>query len=88
MKRGQVYFDHYKDRNGVSRRIPVIIVSNNEYNSTSDFVTVVRVVRRVLGQEKRGPQVFIPGAAFTETNILSDGDAVCEAFTTVRKANL
>lgn len=88
MKRGQVYFDHYKDRNGVGKRIPVIIVSNNEYNSTSDFVTVVRLVRRVLGQEKRGTQVFIPGAAFTETNTLSDAYAVCEAITTVRKSNL
>lgn len=87
MNRGQVYFNHYHDSTGRERRIPVLIVSTNEYNDNADFVTVVRVIRN-KHETIKGPNVYIPAAAFTETSILSDCYALAETIGSVRKANM
>lgn len=87
MKRGQLFFNKYKDTKYQDRRIPVLIVSPDEYNDSSDFVTCVRTVKFVAGP-KRETHVFIPRTAFQGIAELCDCYALADTVGSVRKTNL
>lgn len=86
MKRGEVYWNLYRDAMGRDRKVPVLIVSNDFWNGTSMYVTGVRLVAY---DTKPCPQhVKIPAAAFTETEILADCYALCETVNSVKQTSL
>lgn len=86
MKRGQIYFDRYRDAQGRDRRIPFLIVSEDDYNARSQFVTGVRLSRY---DSSPCPQhVFIPRSAFAETDYLGDCYALVETINSIRQTNL
>ena len=86
IKRGQVYFNHYHDAMGNEKRLPVLVVSGDEYNGRSQFVTCVRLAKYNSGV---CPQhVFIPANAFSETQILSDCYALAETINSTRQTSM
>lgn len=91
MKRGEIYFNRYIDMDGRHRRIPSIVVSGDEYNASSDFVTCVRMVRTVNGIH-RPTHIPVPlrSIRFSENcpNALSDGVVIAEGVSSVRKENM
>ena len=90
MKRGEIYFNKYTDSMGKARKIPVVVVSNDEYNAQSDFATCVRMVKEVNGVQ-RPTHVPVPKDAMGISDPLvemSDGVALAETISSVRKANM
>lgn len=88
MKRGEVYFSHYKDVHGERRRIPVLIISADEYNGEGEFVTAVRLVRKHEGRYKP-THIQIPSSAFSDAEQLNGIYwAICESISSARKSLL
>lgn len=90
MKRGEIYFNKYTDSMGKPRKIPVVIMSEDEYNAQSDFATCVRMVREVNGVA-RPTHVPIPKDAMKITDAmvaLTNGTALAETIGSVRRTNL
>lgn len=90
MERGQIYFNKYVDSMGKPRKIPVVVMSNDEYNAQSDFMTCVRMVREVNGIS-RPTHVPVPKDAMKITDPevqLTNGVALAETIGSVRKTNL
>ena len=87
MKRGQVYFNHYHDATGREKRIPVLILSRDDYNHDSDFVTAVRLAK--YNNNPCAQHVFIPGSMLTDTTTnIGDCYALAEAVSSIRKSSL
>ena len=90
MKRGEIYFNNYTDSTGRARKIPVVVMSEDDYNGKSDFATCVRVVREVNGIA-RPTHVPVPKEAMKITDpevALTNGVALAETIGSVRKTNL
>ena len=90
MKRGDIFFNKYVDSMGKVRKIPVVVMSNDEYNAQSDFMTCVRMVREVNGIS-RPTHVPVPKDAMRVTDpdvALTNGVALAETIGSVRKTNL
>ena len=90
MKRGEIYFNKYTDSTGKLRKIPVVVMSKDDYNAQSDFATCVRMVREVNGAA-RPTHVPIPKEAMKITDdmvALTNGTALAETIGSVRKTNL
>ena len=91
MKRGEIYFNRYVDAAGRHRSIPSLVVSADDYNASSDFVTCVRMVRTVNGVH-RPTHIPVPAASirFSENcpGALEDGVAITEVISSIRKDNM
>ena len=91
MKRGEIYFNRYVDAAGRHRSIPSLVVSADDYNASSDFVTCVRMVRTVNGVH-RPTHIPVPAASirFSENcpGALEDGVAITEVLSSIRKDNM
>ena len=86
MKRGEVYWHIYRDKTGQERRIPFLIVSNDEYNNAGDFVNGVRLVH--FDNAPQPYHVPIPEDAFDVNTVIKNSVALCETMSSVRKGNL
>lgn len=87
MKRGQVYFNHYRDMTGKEKRFPILVVSRDDYNKDSEFVTGVRLAK--YNNAPCPQHVFLPGSAFTDTTVvMGDCYALAEMVSSVRKSSL
>ena len=85
MKRGQVYFNHYRDAMGRDKRVPVLILSRDDYNRQGEFVTALRLTR--YNNVPCAQHVYIPGSAFSETTqYMGDCYALAETVGSVKKA--
>lgn len=90
MKRGEIFFNKYVDSMGKPRKIPVVVMSEDDYNGKSDFATCVRMVREVNGIA-RPTHVPVPKDAMKITDpdvALTNGVALAETIGSVRKTNL
>jgi len=90
MKRGEIYYNKYVDSTGRPRKIPVVVVSEDGYNARSDFATCVRMVKEVNGVP-RPTHVPVPKDAMGITDPvieMSDGVALVETISSVRKTNM
>ena len=90
MKRGEIYFNRYTDSTGKLRKIPVVVMSKDDYNEKSEFATCVRMVREVNGIS-RPTHVPVPKDAMKITDALvelTNGTALAETIGSVRKTNL
>ena len=86
MKRGEVYWHIYRDKTGQERRIPFLVVSNDEYNNRGDFVNGVRMVH--FDNDPQPYHVPIPEDAFEVNTVIKSSVALCETMSSVRKGNL
>ena len=84
MKRGELYFNNYVDRDKNRRRIPVMVVSADAYNVSANFATCVRLVKRIE-PPIRPTHVYIPRDALSGGEELSDCYALGETVGSVRK---
>ena len=89
MKRGEVFWAELKPRSGAeqSGRRPVIIMSNDGFNLTPTWRSIVVVpVSRSGAQARRGPTaVPLPSGA---AGLLRDSVAVCHRVTTLDRTKL
>ena len=88
MKRGEIYFSKYRDALGRDRKMPALVISNNEYNKSSEYATIVKLSRRLNGPPMPH-HVFIPADAFANTSIpLADCYALIDTVSSVKRANM
>ena len=86
MKRGEIYFHDYTDSLGRNRTIPVMVISEDKYNSTSGFVTCVRLSRN---NNAPCPQhVFVPCDAFEQPGQIADSYVLCETVSSTKQSTL
>lgn len=86
VNRGEIYWDHFKDATGRDRKVPLLVVSTDNYNTNSLFVTGVRLVQY---DNRPCPQhVHVPASAFERTMILGDCVALCETVSSIRQTAL
>lgn len=86
MKRGEVYWNVYRDAMGRDRKVPMVVLSQDGYNETAQFVTGVRVVQYDSNPCKQ--HVHIPAEAFENTMVMADSVALCETVTSYRQTGL
>lgn len=86
MKRGEIYWNEYKDSMGKERRIPVIVVSPEELNGNTEYVSAVRLVKQ---DNAPGPtHVEIPADAIEDNRNLMSCVALTETVSSIRKGNM
>ena len=82
-----VYMNAFRDALGKERRVPVLVISPNEYNESGMFCTTVRLSR--VADRGFAPQhVHIPQGAFLENCMSGDSIALCETVSSTRKSTL
>lgn len=88
MKRFEIYWDIYTDMRGVSRQIPVLVVSNDTTNNDPNSLCV-QTLR--LTREERWPSpvhLFIPKEAWAPNSQLTDCVALCDTVSSTKKTDL
>lgn len=87
MKRGEIYWSYHKDSLGRERRKPVLVISNDVYNSTTPYVSAIwlSLVDRNPGET----HINVPADAFENIGgVMGDCVALCETMSSVKQANL
>lgn len=87
MKRGEIYWSYHKDSLGRERRKPVLVISNDVYNSTTPYVSSIwlSLVDRNPGET----HINVPADAFENIGgVMGDCVALCETMSSVKQANL
>lgn len=88
MKRGEIYFNKYRDALGRDRKMPALVISNDEYNKSSEYATIVKLSRTLRGPMK-AHHVFVPGAAITDLSVpLTDCYALIDTVSSVKRTNM
>lgn len=88
VKRGEIWFNSYTSRDGQEKRVPILVVSPDERNERSQFITAVRLSR---GTYSGVGHVSVPQSAFTNVSSaepMSDSTVYAETVSSVRKDNL
>lgn len=86
MKRGEIYWNEYKDSMGKERRIPVMVVSPEEMNEKTEYVSAVRLVKQ---DNAPGPtHIEIPVDAIEDNHNLMSCVALTETVSSIRKGNM
>lgn len=86
MKRGEIYWNLYRDSIGRDRHVPVLVVSDRQYNDRSDYVSAVRLVQ--FDREKCARHIQIPVDAISENRGLGSCVALTETLSSMRKNSM
>lgn len=87
MKRGEIYWSYHKDSLGRERRKPVLVISNDLYNSTTPYVSAIwlSLVDRNPGET----HINVPADAFENIGgVMGDCVALCETMSSVKQVDL
>ena len=88
MKRFEIYWDIYTDMRGVSRQIPVLVVSNDVTNNDPNSLCV-QTLR--LTREERWPSpvhALLPRTAFSLNSEIGECVALCDTVSSTKKCDL
>lgn len=86
MRKFEVYWNISHDKFGGERRYPMMVVSTEEANEKSQFVTAVRLTN--FEKYQSPSHVKIPREAWNRQSEIADAIVLCETVGSTRKTNL
>ena len=86
IRRGQVYYDVYRDKIGRDRRIPVLVMTSDESTSNSNYVQTVRIKR--YDTTGRPTIVPVPADGWKDGSQMGACVILAETISTTRVADL
>ena len=86
MRKFEVYWNISHDKFGGERRYPMMVVSTEEANEKSQFVTAIRITN--FEKYQSPSHVKIPREAWNRQSEIADAIVLCETVGSTRKTNL